>query len=459
MTLQDMTKIDLSTLTDADVAPGLRFDNPQSQFAPDGMVSPITGNKPVNDTTTKNLNIQNYRMGKFMREYSKTPFEDLQEVPQSNGDTAWVMDAAIDNQDYNFYITKSNILSSVTLTEVKSQQEIDAAAKKYKIDPTQTYITIDGKKYFTRMDVPLHFGTGQNNDTWINLGVFVLGDGILASAIAGVIAAFGIDAFKDALKNIASGVMKTLWAVTSGAVKAAYRFVSTFIGQLVDRVAFDEAVAAARTAAGEAWAESVEGVTSTTMKYTVVGVVIIVVLLLIIEFVLHESYQNVYFYNLTEYDIELDFPYKDEGDYHNLPTKDVVAASKRTGPGGIDLGAWYNGVAFRYQSDSEFHGLGYTMRFKLKDPKTQTVVKTFSCLFNVPFDGDNSLFASTSEPKSYSDYYSSNSGAHKVKQYSTNDGSQEIIVTYDYLSGKHEDPQTGNSLYLYSSLVIIRDVV
>lgn len=369
------------------------------------------------------------------------------------------MDTAIDNQDFNFYVTKSDILSSVTLTEVKNQAEIDAAAKKYKIDKTQTYITIDGKKYFTRMDLPQHFGTGQNNDTWINLGVFILGDGVMAAAIAGVIAAFGIDAFKDALKNIASGVMKTLWAVTSGAMKAAYRFVTTFVGQLIERATFDEAVVAARTAAGEAWAESVEGVTSTTLRYTVIGVVIIVALMLIIEFVLHESYQNVYFYNLTDYDIALDFPYKDFGNDHNLPTNNVEAATKRTGPGGIDLGTWFNGVAFRYQSDSEFHGLGYTMRFKLKDPKTQAVVKTFSCLFDVPFDGDNSLFASTSEPSSYNDYYGTNSGNHKVTNFSATDGKQEIIVTYDYLSGKHTDPATGDSMYLYSSLVIIRDVV
>lgn len=67
MTYQNIADIDLATLTDADVAPGVRFDKPQSQFAPDGMVNPVTGNKPINATTTTNLNVQNYRMGKFMR--------------------------------------------------------------------------------------------------------------------------------------------------------------------------------------------------------------------------------------------------------------------------------------------------------------------------------------------------------------------------------------------------------
>ncbi|RQH15366.1 hypothetical protein D5R40_04490 [Okeania hirsuta] len=71
--------------------------------------------------------------------------------------------------------------------------------------------------------------------------------------------------------------------------------------------------------------------------------------------------------------------------------------------------------------------------------------------------GKNSLYASTSEPSSYKNYYSDNSGLHKTKQYKADDGEQEIIVTYDYLSGKHTYPETNDSLFFYSSLVVIRD--
>ncbi|MGD1700945.1 hypothetical protein [Dapis sp. BLCC M229] len=456
---ENVTTLNINTLTDKDVAKGVRFENPQSQFAPDGMVNPITGKKRIDSKTTINLNTQNYRMGKFMREFSKIGFDDLQEVVQPNGDTAWVMDRTIDNQDFNFYISQVDILSTITLTEVNSEEEIQQKAKEYKIKPKQTYITIDGIKYFIHMDVPMNFGTGQNNDTWINLGIFVLGDSLMKTAIAGVIAEIGLDAFDDVLKNLSSAVFETLWAVIIGPMRAVYRFIARLIGSLTEGEEFGAAVAAGRVAAGDAWTETFENITYRTLKHTVFAVIIIVTLMLIIDYVLHESYQNVYFYNLTSYDIQLDFPYKDEGEYHNLPTQNVLAKVDRKGPGGIDLGEWYNGVAFRYQSDSEFHGLGYTMRFKLFDPKTQKLVKTFSCLFDVPFSGDNSLYASTSEPSSYSNYYSSNSGDHKVTQYSANDSHQEIIVTYDYLSGKHTDPGTGNKLYLYSSLVIIRDVV
>lgn len=446
------------TIQDDDASKSVRFDSPQSQFAPDGMVKPLTGRQRVDDKTTNVLNLQNYRMGKFMREFSKIGFDGLQEVRQADGRTVWVADMAIDNQDHNFYLDQVEILNSVNLVRVQNDQQIQEMAAKYKIDPTQTYIDIDGVRYFTSMNIPMHFGTGTNNDAWINLGVFVLGDSVLAGAIATAIASLGADAFKDALKNLGSAVLKTVWALLKGVTKACYRFVTGFAGRLLAGETLEAATAAGRAAAGEAWAESVEGITSKTVWYSVAGVIIIVGVMLFIEFVLHRSYQNVYFYNLTDYDVELDFPYKDGGDFHNLPTNQIQARVQRQGPGGIDLGTWYNGVAYRYQSDSEFHGLGYTLRLKLKDPKTQAVAKTFSCLFDVPYAGNNSLYASTGEPTDFADYYSKHAGTRKDPQFTATDGKQEIIVTYDFLSGEHEDPETGNKLYLYNSLVIIRDV-
>jgi len=443
----------------SDASHQVRFSEPSSSFAPDGMVSKVTGSQTLNDATTQYMSQQSYRQGKFMQTFSKLDFEGLQEVDQPNGDTVWTAVQTIDNQDFNFYLSKAEILQSVTTTEVTSQSQIDETAKKYNIDPQSTYITIDGKKYFLNMNIPMHFGTGQNNDTWINLGVFVIGDAAMGTTIAAIIAKFGGDAFVDAIKNMGSAIFKTLWSVVSGVMKAGFRFVVTLIRTLASGGTLDVAVVAARTAAGEAWTESVEGLTSKTLKYSVIGVIIIVILYLIIEFVLHESYQNVYFYNLTDYDVDFDFPYEDKGNPHNVPTQVVLANQHRKGPGGIDLGTWYNGLAFRFQSDSEFQGLGYTMRFKLKDPKTQNVVKTFACLFDVPYSGNNSLFASANDPGDYKQYYSSNSGTQKVTQYRATDGHQEIIVTYDYLSGQHEDPETGNTLYLYNSLVVIRDVV
>jgi hypothetical protein len=446
------------TPTDEEIAQGVRFDNPQSQFAPDGMISPILGRNVVNNLTTQELNLQNYRLGKFMRMFSETGFDGLQEVEQTNGDTVWTMVAAIDNQDFSFYVSKSGVLGSVVLDEVQSEQQIDDMAAKYNIEPEKTYIIIDGVKYFVSMNVPLYFGTGQNNDAWINMGVFVLGDGVVAASIAAVIAGLGYDAFKDVMKNIGSSLFETLWSVFLGVLKAVGRFITTFMRSLFLGESLEVAVVAAGAAAGEAWSSSVEGVTSTKLKYSVVGVIVIVSIMLIIEFVLHESYQNVYFYNLTDHDITLEFPYKDFGDYYHLPTSTVLAETHQTGPGGIDLGSWYNGVGFRYQSDSEFHGLGYTIRLKMVDPKTKQVVKTFSCLFDVPYSGENSLYASIGEPSSYSEYYDQYAGVHKTTQYSTNDGTYEIIVTYDYLSGQHPDPETGTELYLYSSLIIIRSV-
>lgn len=457
-TLELEALLDYENIKDDDASQCVRVENPQSQFSPDGMIKGLIGKQPINNETTKYISIQNYRMGRFLKEFSKIGFEGLNEEQQEDGSTIYAADMAIDNQDFNFYIDQSEILSSIKLTEVLSEKEIENAASKYDVKPEQTYIVMDGKQYSVRLNIPMHFGTGQNSDSWINFGVFVLGDSILASAIAAAIGRFGIDTFKNALKNLTDALIKTVWALLKGIAKTCYRFIVSFIGRLVAGDAVEVAAAAAKKAAGDAWRDSVKGVNSKTLKYSVVGIIIIVAITLIIELVLHRSSQNVYFYNLTPYDIDIDFPYKDWGDFYNLPTSSIEAKVKRIGPEGKNLGYWYNAVAFRYESDSELNGLGYTMRFKMKEPKTQQVVKTFSCLFDVPYSGDNSLYASTNEPNDYKSYYSDNSGNNKITQYSANDGAQEIVVTYDFLSGKHEEPETGNQSYYYNSLVVIRDM-
>ncbi len=455
-----MTEGGTPTVNDpSDASKQVKFHSPSASFAPDGIVSQVTGGQTVNHETTQVMSLHSYRQGKFMQTFSNLNFEDLQEVPQADGNTVWTAVQTIDNQDFNLYLSKGEILQSITTTEVTSQSQIDEMAKTYNIDPQKTYITIDGKRYFVNMNIPMHFGTGQNNDTLINLGVFILGDGALAASIAAVLADLGLDAFKEAFKNLGSALLKTVWAIITAPLKAAFTFVARFAQGIFIGFDVDAAAAAARQLAGEAWAESFENITTKTLKYSLAGLIILVGLFVLIEYVLHQSYQNVYFYNLTDYDIAFDFPYKDYGNPHNVPNEVVSASEHRKGPGGIDLGTWYNGLAFRFQSDNEFHGLGYTMRFQLKDPKTQDVVKTFACLFDVPYAGNNSLFASVTDPGDYKQYYNSKSGDQKVTQYSTNDGAQEIIVTYDYLSGEHEDPETGNKLYLYNSLVVIRDVV
>lgn len=451
--------IDVELLREEEIGKSVRFHAPRSQFSPDGLVSRITGNKEVNRGTTLYMTEQSYRLGKFMRVFSKTRFEDLQEVPQQNGDTIWAMGMEIDNQDFNFYLSKAEILSSIELTEVRSQAEIDAMAEKYKIERGQTYVEIDGRKYFVHMDVPLHFGTGENNDTLTNIGVIVVGDTIMSAAIAGAIVKYGAAAFDDVFGNLGTQVFKVIWTLVKATAKTVFRFVTTLFSELIGGSSMEVAFAAARGSAGATWKDAFTGVDADAVKYAFGGAVILIILLLIIEEVLHESYQNVYVYNLTSYDMHLRFPFKDEGDYHNLPSANIGAVSEPKGPGGIDLGRWYNGVAFRFQSDSEFHGLGYAMELELKDPKSQDVVKTYSCMFDIPFAGKSSLFASAKKQDNYEEYFQSKAGVNRVTSHKANDGEHEIIVTYDYLSGKHPEPEAGTELYLYNSLVVIRDRV
>lgn len=434
------------------------FHSPQSQFSPDGLAS-ITGSSSINDTTTINLSNQNYRMGKFMQELSKIGFEGLQEVKQQDGNTIWAADMQIDNQDFNFTIDQNAILNTLNFAEVQTDSEIEDKAKEYNIKAEQTYIVINGKKYFTSMNIPMNYGSGENYDFWINIGVYIVGDGVLATIIGGIVSKFGWDAFNKATKRISSEVFSTFISIFKKFVGTAYEFMGTFLRNILAGETTEFAITAAKTAAGESWIKATEKFDAKAFKYTVAGIIIIVGLTLLTEFGLHQSYQHVSFYNLTNYQIDLDNPYIDEGNEHSLPTSTVLPKKERKGPGGKPLGTWYNGVAFSFTSDSEFHGLGYTMRFKMTDPKKILQDKTFSCLFDVPYAANNSLYASTDEPSDYSSYYSANSGNQKVTQYSANDGSQEIIVTYDYIEGKHQDPESGQNLYLYNSIVVIRDMV
>lgn len=437
----------------------VRFENPQAQFSEEGMVSAITGNQLIDNNTTINLSTQVYRFGKFMREFSKFDFDNLQEVKQSNGSILWTVDMAIDNQDFNFYLDQAEIIRSLNLAEVQNDQQIKDMAEKYNVAEDKTYIFIDGKKYFTRMNIPMYFGTGQKREFSIDMGIYLIGGGVIEQEITGIISEVGFEAFKEAYKRIGVEVLHVFSTLVMGIIRASYRFFTKFIERAIARDGLSTIITASKNAAGEAWKGATEGIDKKVISYSLIGVIFLVSVWLIIEYVLHKSYQNINLFNLTKYDIELDFPYKACGDYQNLPTSEVFAEVERYSPNEANFDTWYYGVAFNYQSDSIVDGIGYTMRFKMKDPVTKEIVKTFSCLFEIPYEGKNSLYASPDEPKDYNAYYSTYSGQHQITQFSTNDSEQEIIVSYDYLDGKHEDPETGQDLYLYNSFIVIRDKV
>ncbi|MES2205422.1 MAG: hypothetical protein V4525_01340 [Pseudomonadota bacterium] len=445
-----------STTSATDTQQQVVYSSLKSSYSASGPLSQLQGKNTVNAQTTADWSTQSYQQSKFMKSFSTLKFEDLQAIDQPDGDTLYTYAETVDNQQYSLYYKASEILASTTLIEADDDAQIQAMAKKYNITADTATVTIDGKKYFVNMNIPLHFATGEQDNFFLDLGVLVLGNSTLSSAIAGIVAQLGSDAFNNVLKNVTTTLIKTMFQIVVGIVRVVFNSLVTFFYQLFTGSGFAEAINSARIVAGAAWDDTVAEMSMATLGYSFLGLVVLIVLYLIFEYVVHPSYQNVYFYNLTEYDVELNFPYKSEGDYDNLPSNIVLAGQDRT-IGSNDLGTWYNGVAYQYQSGSDVEGLGYTLSINLKDPATQTVVKTFACMFDIPFEGDNSLLATTSAPSDYAQWYSSNEGANKVTQFSANDGKHEIIVTYDYLSGEQTDPESGKSLYLYNSLVIVRE--
>ena len=447
-------------MTTYDSTPGsdVKLTSIQASFSPNGILSSITGGQTIDASTTATMALQSAALNDFMQQFSTLDFDDLQPVTQSNGATLYTFVATIQNVDYYVYIDQAQLLNSIVLTPA-TVDAIQQVAQTYGIATTDTTITIDGVQYFVNMNIPLNFGFGQNSNQFINFGVYAVGTGVLAGVIAQVASKLGIAAFGQAFKGLTFGPFQAVWQVLSTSVRVIVTFATNFIRSFASTGGdVAAALTAGSDAAGDAFAGAMAGITWTSVALAAGGVLIIAVIWAVITFVLHNSYHRVYFYNLcASYDIALAFPYIDEGKLSTtLPTTTALAAAQvMSGP--ISLGTWYNGIAFGFESGSEFEGLGYTMSFQLMTAGTQNVVKTFACMFDVPFDGDNSLAASVSGVSDYQSFYENNEGVNTVNQVEMNDGSTEIIVTYDQLSGTQQDPNTGQTLYLYNSLVVIRD--
>lgn len=412
----------------------------------------------VNDATTKTFSQVAFDQGQFYKAVSGVDFSKLATTSETNGDEEFSYSKPINGQTHTLTMRKSDMLGSVVLEEVTTQAQIDAVAKKYKIDAKTTYITIDGKKYFVRLNIPMHFGVGDQNSIILDTVLFVVGTGALGAAVAGVIASLGIDAFAAALASINTAVFRVLWSLVSGAFQLVYTFTQAFIGGLVaEGGTVAAAWGAGIAAAGEAAEGAFVAITASALAYTLVGILVIATIYLILTYALHYTYQNVYLYNLTKYDLAFDFGYIYEGNDHNLPAKKLAALQTKTGPNNINLGSWYSATAFRFQSDSKFYGIGYAMTFTLTDPVSKKVVKQMACMFDIPYVGTNSLMTSATLPSDIKSFYKSNEGKVKQTQHASSDNNFEIISTYDYLSGKHKDPETGDSEYLYNSMIVIRE--
>ncbi len=451
----DATEIQLS---EEEIANSILFEDMSFCCKSGGEIDKISETPEFGGTFTESFKFYHHRMGKFFKSLSEVNFEDLQEVHQQNGDTVWTTMLSIEGERYFYYISKAESLSLIKFEECGDEKSIQKIADKHSIPVHHTYIEFDGKKYHVYLNIPSHFGRGDKHEYIANSSTLVLGGSAVAGLIINALTRIGFSGFQKMLDFIGNKIIAPLFQAVLGIMRAGFRFVNGFVRSLYfARQGVAAALRAGLRGAGRAWTRAMRLIERGALTFRYAGTVITIVLFLVVEFILHECYQNTYVYNLTNYQVEISFPYLDYGEAY---IEDKILHQREDHSAGlVDLGSWYHATAYRYQSDSSIHGAGYVLKLILRDPKTKQELKTFAAMFDIPFVGENSLHALAEDPKDYKRYYKKHEGLHKIKEYRARDSKHELIVSYDFLKDRHVNPENGEKQYLYTSMIVIRDLV
>ncbi|MEY8197816.1 MAG: hypothetical protein RPS47_01095 [Colwellia sp.] len=441
--------------------PGVRLIDGASSFSPNSIINPLLTDKKIGSEETIKFSKQLAEQRKFFEIIANTPFEDLRESDSEDTGPYWTAVKTIDGTQFGFSMSMEEVFTSIDLILVTDEDELEKRAKDLEINVSQTYIEIDGQKYFVNMSIPMNFSRASNDDITLNFVLAVLGDTALSAGIAGIISALGLRAFKEAFKHMGSEIFKLVFAPIRAILAPIFSFGAEFIIQIIAGNGAKYALEMAASKAKSAFINAFKGISRRTFAYGAAAAIVVVAVWAFFEFVLHRSFQRVYVYNLTKHNLQFSFPHISDGKDKNTGGKFISKESDvyipRRPP---EL--WYNGSAFSFDSDSEFHGLGYAMYIDLlvsnpDDPEVDRVYQSFACMFEVPFSGRNSLSCQVGKPNDAKKYFNDEVDKHKETQFSASNDEFEITVTFDYLRDKHEDPSTGDEIYLYNSLVIIRD--
>lgn len=290
--------------------------------------------------------------------------------------------------------------------------------------------------------------------------------------------------------SIGSVLTKVSWEILSPMLGPLLRSIATQFASTISRVAgLDVSTAAeleegiemadfeATTAIGEEVGADVAiaaaGISAGTLCFIGIGVGIAIICLALF-LILHNSYHRLRLWNLTRYNLKWEM-FLDEGDLVSGPVKfdsnskiqsynilkHVCGGSPVPGTKAVPQAHYYD---FSINSDSEWHGVGYAMRFKFLDPKDdKTVVYECTLMFDIPLIGDNSTSVTFNGVTNLSAYYESEEGDHKsTRQVATSSDSKiTATTTYDFLGGKHVIPSgdTGstNEEYFYQSLITFEE--
>ena len=195
------------------------------------------------------------------------------------------------------------------------------------------------------------------------------------------------------------------------------------------------------------------------------GFVVLAAIPLILALLAHPSYHTLKVYNLTPYDITWHDPYFDEGVMNMAPIQGIAAGFNYTIPAqslyspapDITPVMVSHEADFSFASGSEYHGLGYALSFTLTDPQNNhATVATAALVYDIPWAGDNSLYATFAPFDSLASLYSQVAGRYcqtQMRALAKVDKSMiTLTATYDYLSGKHPNPDN-QEMYIYNSVV------
>jgi hypothetical protein len=195
------------------------------------------------------------------------------------------------------------------------------------------------------------------------------------------------------------------------------------------------------------------------------AIAVIVAINIAVDLILHNSYQNVMLYNLTPYKLTWSTPYFKQG-LMNISPGDTGTTTQiftfdamheiTPGPGLEPIMVAQSGQ-YSMVSGSTSNGISWVMDVTFTDPSTNVVVANAAVLFDIPFSGDNSLYASFGEVTDNSTYFSTYANQYKQVQYVANNSSPAMTatVTFDYLSGQHPGP-SGQEQYWYNSLIVFQ---
>lgn len=193
------------------------------------------------------------------------------------------------------------------------------------------------------------------------------------------------------------------------------------------------------------------------------GMAILVAIPIMLDLLAHPTYQTLTVYNLTPYTLKWSIGYQDEGAMTAAPVmgqgsttlNPTILPESVVAPPGLQPVTMASEANFGFASTSNYIGVGYVMAFSLEDATTGDVVTTAAALFDVPNEGQNSLYATFDPSSTDASFYNAFQNQYQQGQMtaSSPDVSLQLDVTFDYLDGKHGTP-SGQEAYSYNSMAV-----